>query len=1002
MPKPIAKKRVFQLNRIEICIKKEFSDSAGKKIMIAALEDLGIKASEIRTIKAFSITGKIPEKKLKEIAEKVFADPILQDFSVNSPLAKKFDFDFLLEVAFKPGVTDNEARTARESIENFLGKKLNGTVHTSTQYLLSGISGKEAEKIATGLIANELIELWRVWPAEQWKKSFPCIEIKEIQAKSKAFVEEFNLNVEKRELELLSAKRCLALTASELGFFAAYLSKPEVLAERKKHGLSAKATDVELECFAQTQSEHCKHKVFKATIKYRERNLEHRIESLFKTFIVSATEKIRQSREKNNFCVSVFEDNAGIISFDSNWNIAFKTETHNAPSALDPYGGALTGIVGVNRDIIGAGIGAKPIFNTNILCFGNPFVDENSIPKGVLHPKRVFRGVRKGIEDGGNQSGIPTINGSIFFDESFSVRPLVFCGTGGIMPAKIHGRETHKKKAKPGDKIVMVGGRIGKDGIHGATFSSTAIGEESPSSAVQIGAPIIQKRMLDFLLEARDLCLYNSITDNGAGGLSSSVGEMALQSGGAILELEKAPLKYAGLQPWEILLSEAQERMTLAVPPSKLKEFLALSSKRGVEATVIGEFNNSRKLEAKYGKKTVLFLDLDFLHNGLPRMELEAEFEPVPEEPEGEINVIDFGQELKEILSNPNVCSKHWVVRQYDHEVQGTSTIKPLIGAANDGPSDAAVIKPISDSWKGLIVSNGINPSIGENDPYWMAANAIDEAIRNAVAVGANPERIALLDNFCWPDPKFDAIKNPEGKKNLGKLVRACRACYDFSIAFKMPFISGKDSLAGDREIAGKKYSIKPTLLVSALAEIEDVRKAVSMDAKNPGNLVYILGITRAEMQGSVFLERRGLKKGLIPKVKAESALALYFALHKAILEGIVESAHDCSQGGLAVALAETAFAGNLGIKASLSGVPVEGVLNETQLLFSESPSRLVVTVKPENKERFEEILAGKDFGLIGETTSDQFLEIMSLTGKIVLKEKILELKKAWLKTLDW
>ncbi|MFH1234670.1 MAG: AIR synthase-related protein, partial [Candidatus Diapherotrites archaeon] len=587
------------MDRIEICTKKEFADPKGKKLENAALEDLGIRLGSARAIKAFSIDEGLSPKQLERIAREAFSDPFTQEVSVNAPLAERFQFDFLLEVSFKPGVTDNEARTAAESIENFLGKKFRGAVRTSTQYLLSGISGKEAERIAAEMIANELIECWRILPYEKWKASKSCLEIKEAKPAGKPTVEDFDLNSGDRELELLSAKRCLALSAAEIRAFASYLARPEVLAERKKRGLGGKATDAELECFAQTQSEHCRHKVFRASIKYREKNFEHRVDGLLKTFIRGATEKIRMDAGKNDFCVSVFEDNAGIISFDKGWNVAFKAETHNSPSALDPYGGALTGIVGVNRDVMGAGIGAMPIFNTNVLCFGPPSKKSEGIPKGTLHPKRVFRGVRKGIEDGGNQSGIPTVNGSIFFDESFSVRPLVFCGTAGIMPAEIRGKKSHEKRARPRDKIVMIGGRIGKDGIHGATFSSMQLDEASPVSAVQIGAPIVQKRVLDLLLEARDLGLYDSVTDNGAGGLSSSVGEMALQSGGALLELEKAPLKYPGLQPWEILLSEAQERMTLSVPPSKLEKFLDLCRRRGVEAAVLGEFTKSGKLEAK-------------------------------------------------------------------------------------------------------------------------------------------------------------------------------------------------------------------------------------------------------------------------------------------------------------------------------------------------------------------------------------------------------------------
>lgn len=996
-------KKVFFLDRIEVCTNPEFEDIKGKKIRAQIREDLGISVNAVKTIKAFTINASLSQKELEKIARETFSDPITQIYSVNSALAENFDFDFLLEIAFKPGVTDNEARTALESIENSLGKKINGSIHTSNQFLFSGkISKSDVERIACELLANGLIEMWNVWEFDEWlnsEKKF--LEIPEVKLSEKPEVKEFDLEVSDKELEALSERRCLALTAGELRVFRQYFKRPEVLAERKKHGLGPKPTDAELECFAQTQSEHCKHKVFGANIRYKEKEIEHKINGLLKTYIMGATDTVRKKLGKKDFCVSVFHDNAGIIKFDSKHNIAFKVETHNSPSALDPYGGALTGIVGVNRDIIGTGLGAKPIFNTNVLCFGSPFTEKESVPKGVLHPKRIFNGVRKGIEDGGNQIGIPTVNGSVFFDDSFIVRPLVYCGTGGIMPSVVNGRKSHEKRAMPGDKIVMVGGRIGKDGIHGATFSSTKLSENSPTSAVQIGAPIVQKRMQDMLMEARDLGLISSITDNGAGGLSSSVGEMALQSNGAFLQLENAPLKYPGLQPWEILLSEAQERMTLAVPPKKLDKFLELCNKRGVEATVLGEFNDSGIFQVKYGEKTILFLDLEFLHNGLPLLELEAGFFPKEELTE-QIGEIDFGKELKEILADLNVCSRHWIVRQYDHEVQGQSVIKPLMGAFNDGPSDAAVIKPLHDSWKGIVVSNGINPCIGVSDSYIMAANAIDEAIRNAVATGANPERIALLDNFCWPDPKFHPENNPKGKEKLGQLVRACRACFDYAIGFCTPFISGKDSLASDREIGGKRYSIKPTLLISALGEIEDVRKAVSIDAKRAGDLVYVLGTTKNELQGSVFLQKQNSDKGIAPRVDASKALSLYKALHRAMVKGIVESCHDCSQGGLIVAIAETAFSGALGMKIDLAKAPREGIERDYQLLFSESASRFVATIKPENRGEFEGILKENDFACIGKVIKEPVLIVKGINGNEILNNDIFELKKAWRRTLDW
>jgi len=984
------------LQRIEITTKHALPDAKGNSIKQDLLEDLGINASTIRTVKAFTINAGLNEEETNKIAKEAFSDPISQDCSVNSGLAKNIDFDFLVEIAFKTGVTDNEARTAKESIENFTGKKLNGKIHTSNIYLFTGdLTREDIERAVRESLGNSLIEKWKIWSANDWRETKEQTLLFESEPEpSESEVKEFDLNKTDRELEVLSSKMCLSLTANELKQFAAYFEQPKIKKQRKKFNLS-KPTDVELECFAQTWSEHCKHKVFRASISFNENGKQHKISGLMKTFIAEPTKRLM---EQSDFCVSVFHDNAGIIKFNEEFNIAFKVETHNSPSALDPYGGALTGIVGVNRDIMGTGLGAEPIFNTNVLCFGSPFTKE--LPKGVLHPKRIFKGVRKGIEHGGNQIGIPTINGSIFFDDSFTVRPLVYCGTGGLMPKKINGKPSHEKKALTGDKIVMLGGRIGKDGIHGATFSSTKLTENSPTSAVQIGAPIVQKKMQDMLLEARDLDLINSITDNGAGGISSSIGEMAEQSNGALVQLENAPLKYPGLQPWEIFLSEAQERMTVAISSGKIDEFLELAQRRGVKATVLGEFTDSGKLHVQFGDKTILYLDMEFLHNGLPPLELEAEFKQEAEELE-KIDGINFEEELKRILSDLNVCSREWVVRQFDHEVQGTTAIKLLMGKKHDGPSDSGVFKPLADSPQGIVVSNGINPLLSR-DGYHNAANSIDEAIRNCVASGANPEKIALLDNFCWPDPKFDREENPDGKKNLGRLVRACRACNDYSLAFGTPFISGKDSLSSNREIAGKSYSIKPTLLISALGLIEDVRRAISIDAKRAGDLVYVLGKTKPELFGSVFLQGKGTARGVSPKVNAEQALKLYKAVHEAIKQELIQSCHDLSQGGLAVALAETAFSGELGLKIELGKVPAENTKKDYQLLFSESASRFITTIKPENKTKLEKLLSKTDFAEIGVVTEEKKFRVTGLNRKEIINVELKELKKEWKKTLDW
>jgi phosphoribosylformylglycinamidine synthase len=593
------------------------------------------------------------------------------------------------------------------------------------------------------------------------------------------------------------------------------------------------------------------------------------------------------------------------------------------------------------------------------------------------------------------------VNGSIVFDERFLGKPLVYCGTGGIMPRIILGEPSHEKQALPGDWIVMTGGRIGKDGIHGATFSSEELHEESPTSAVQIGDPITQKRMTDFLLRARDLGLYDAITDNGAGGLSSSVGEMARDSNGCEIHLEKAPLKYPGLDPWEILLSEAQERMTLAIPPKTLDRFLQLAKKMEVEATVLGKFTNSGKFHMLYGGNTVAYVDMDFLHDGYPQMALRAKWEkkkhPEPAFPEPR----ELTSVLLRILSRYNVCSKESVIRQYDHEVQAGTVVKPLVGAFNDGPGDATAFRPFLDTWEGLVISSGICPRYSDVDTYHMMACAIDEAIRNNVAVGGNLKHMAGLDNFCWCDP-VQSEKNPDGEYKLAQLVRANMALYDYTTAFGVPCISGKDSMKNDYLIGATKISIPPTVLFSAVSVVPDVRKCITMDAKKPGDLVYILGKTMPELGASEYFALHGFIGNEVPHVDARQAKALYGALDQATARGLVASCHDCSDGGLGVALAETAFAGDWGMEVDLRKALSSEIERDDFLLFSESASRFVVTIHPEDRGAFEACLQGNAFSEAGKITPEKIFKVYGLKGGVAVQADISALREAWKRPLQF
>jgi len=658
-----------------------------------------------------------------------------------------------------------------------------------------------------------------------------------------------------------------------------------------------------------------------------------------------------------------------VIAFDDHLHLVYKVETHNSPSALDPYGGAITGIVGVNRDPFGTGLGADLLVNVWGYCFASPFWREE-LPAGLLHPRRVRDGVHAGVIDGGNQSGIPYGRGWEIFDARYLGKPLVYCGTVGALPVTVTGRPGERKAARPGDLIVMTGGRIGKDGIHGATFSSAALDESAPVQAVQIGDPITQKLMFDFLLEARAEGLYEAITDNGAGGLSSSVGEMARDPGGARLDLAKAPLKYAGLAPWEILVSEAQERMTLAVPPHKIERFLELARRREVEATVLGEFTDDGVFEVTHGDETVAYLSMEFLHEGDPDLELTSRWTPPRfEEPDSDPPA-DLGRTLLDMLARLNLCSREAKARHYDHEVKALTAVKPYVGRDADVPAEATVFLARHGSFRGFALAEGINPFFSDIDTRAMAAAAVDEAVRRQLCAGARLDRIALLDNFCWPDP-VQSEQTPDGEYKLAQLVRACDGLRDTAVAYGTPLISGKDSMKNDSTMGGVKISVPPTLLVSAIGIVDDVREALTLEPRNAGDLVYLLGVTRDETGGSEYFRHRGELDGKraesgrpqpwvgnkVPRLDPAQTLPLYRALERAIREGLVVSAATPSMGGLATALARCTIAGRLGLEVDLDVCPEVAGLPADVALFSESCGRFVVTVGPADRDRFEAIL---------------------------------------------
>ncbi|MEX2286155.1 MAG: phosphoribosylformylglycinamidine synthase subunit PurL, partial [Planctomycetaceae bacterium] len=761
--------------------------------------------------------------------------------------------------------------------------------------------------------------------------------------------------------------------------------------------LGCDPTDVELETIAQTWSEHCSHKTLAGRIHYRDDQRDLKFDNMLKETIFAATATIRERLGRDDWCISVFRDNAGIVAFDDKQAVCFKAETHNHPSALEPYGGANTGLGGVIRDPLGTGLGAKPICNTDVFCFAPPDMPADNLPAGVLHPKVVMKGVVAGVRDYGNRMGIPTVNGAILFDERYLGNPLVYCGNVAMIPL-----DKCEKRMRPGDLIVAVGGRTGRDGIHGATFSSAELTDQSETlsgGAVQIGNAITEKMLADVVLEARDRGLYSAITDCGAGGFSSAVGEMGEKTG-AVVWLDRAPLKYEGLSYTEIWISEAQERMVLAVPPANWNELHDLCAAEGVEATVIGEFTSTGRLVLEYQGNRVADLSMQFLHDGRPPIVRDAVYTPPAVRPLTPPSARRYDEALRKILGSLNVCSKEWVIRQYDHEVQAGSVVKPLVGICNDGPSDAAVVRPDLRSSRGLVISCGMNPRYGDLDTYWMAASAVDEAVRNSVAVGADPSRTAILDNFCWG--------NTDRPEVLGSLVRAALGCHDTAVAFGTPFISGKDSLNNefsyiDADGNRRTVAIPPSLLISALGQIDDITQAVTMDLKAAGNALYVVGATRDELGGSHFALVSGFEGGAVPRVDFALAPRIFSAVHQSIRAGLVRSCHDLSEGGLAVSLAEMAFAGGLGVEVELKALSqASGIDNDAVLLFSESNTRFVFEIEPQHAAPFEARFSGLPIIKLGRVAAHDRVQITGADGSLLIKAACAELKDAWKAPLSW
>lgn len=1022
--------------------------------LIRACHHAGFHAiATVRVHRLYFIQGDLTADEVDLLAEQLLADTVTETFAVsNDPHApadsprRGHEHDHAIEATLLPGVTDPAAENLVQAA-HALGITTLEQAATGQCYLLRGtLTEDELQRLAVDVLSNPVIQRAAINQAI----TPPFVPYQQADTT----VEQIALrDADNATLQTISKERRLALDLNEMLAIQAYFQHEE-----------RDPTDAELETLAQTWSEHCVHKTFKARITFISNDSETNsptgepqiIDGLLKTYIRGATEQIAKPWVR-----SAFVDNAGIIAFDDIWDLAFKVETHNHPSALEPFGGANTGVGGVVRDVLG--VSARPIANTDVLCFGPSDISEDAMPDGVLHPRRVADGVIHGVEDYGNKMGIPTVNGAVLYHEGYTANPLVFCGCLGLLP-----HNSHPTTPQAGDLIVVIGGRTGRDGLRGATFSSMEMDQTTSDiagSAVQIGHPIHEKQVQEVVLRARDEKLYNAITDCGAGGLASAVGEMG-QHIGAHVRLETVPLKYPGLRPWEIWLSEAQERMVLAVPPQHWPRVQELSNGQNIEAVCIGEFGFTEQDEARlrlvYNDIPVGNLAMTFLHDGIPRRELQATWTP-PRTPrvQSESGSADLPcppvkDSLLTLLAHPDIRSKEDVVRRYDHEVQGGTIVKPLVGIANHGPSDAAVLAPldtlpasdidgsIDDEYdeheeyvegardyfsfddsgrndffetddmgvgigmdpdpirRGIALSVGVCPAYGERDPYAMAWAAIDEAMRNCVAVGADPDSVALLDNFCWGNPTL-----PD---RLGSLVRCVQGCYDAALAYNAPFISGKDSLNNEYTGAdGRKHAIPGTLLISALGIVPEIRATCTMDLKHGENLLYIIGTTYDELGGSHYVScvqhqnEPSTNASLTVPQPVPDAIQRLRAVYKAMSGGLVQACHDCSEGGIGVALAEMCLAGGRGAKIDLHKLPGAATIDrDDTLLFSESLCRLIVEIDPDDEEEFEELCADIPCACIGKVTESndpnkpEALQIMGIKRKKIANIPVSELEHAW------
>jgi phosphoribosylformylglycinamidine synthase II len=992
--------------RLEIGLKNHLPDPAGRGLVAKARAYLGLTIENARVLRVLTFDTNLNGGELEQVRRDIFTNPVTETSSF-TPLAADIlpEFDWALWVGLKPGVRDNEGATALEAMADVLGRGFgpDEAVYASKLYLLKApkLNLEAAQTVCRELLANDIIQQWKVIPREEWDPAQGVgIVIPKVHLAHTPTVATLPIPSD-LELAGLSDQRHLFLNFADVPVIRAYFNNPEVRSQRERIGLGD-PTDVELEYVSQARSDHCNHNTFNGLFRYKNMltGQEKTVDNLFKLCIKEPTERLAAGRD---WVVSVLWDNAGVAALDGENHYVITGETHNSPSNMEAYGGAITGIVGVYRDPMGTGLGAKLVAGMWGFCVGPRDYDGELKP--ALHPRRLLDGIIEGVRDGGNKSGIPTALGTLAFDQRYIGKCLVFVSAVGVIPAQVQGKPSHEKTTSPGELVIMCGGRVGADGIHGVTASSAGYSESTPAGHVQIGDPYTQKKMHDFLLEARDADLIRFITDNGGGGLSSSVGESARLSPGAEVDLQKVPLKYQGLDPWQIWVSESQERMTVAVAPQDEAAFMALSEKHNVESTVIGRFTGDGKLKLTYGDQVCAYVDVEFLEKGFPQWEFDAHWlppesrgltEPAINPPE------DLGGLLLDLLGTSNLCSREWINRQYDHEVQGASVLKPFVGGRQEVPSEAAVLRPVLESPAGLAMAQVLLYEYGDIDTYHMVTASVEEGLRRVTAVGGDPLQVGGLDNFCWPTIQYDAKENPDGRYKAAQLVRACWGLKDACEALGIPLLSGKDSMYVDGRLKGRhglvqRVSGPPTMLFTATAPVHDLKQAQTLEPKLANDAVYVLGQTKNELGASALYNLLDQVGRNVPETDLNASLAMCQKVAQALKKGLLASVCLIGRGGLGHALARMSMAADLGLEIDLDLLPKAKGLSPMAALFAESTGRFVVTVDPKRSAEFEALMAGLPIAQVGQVTRQRSLSVTA-GEQAVVDLNVSQLRKAFTK----